>query len=333
LFDLTERIIHGDSVERDEAERIAELSEEHLLLLCHSANRLRRHFRGDAVTCCSIVNAKSGSCPENCAFCAQSAHFTTDAPVYPLLDTGTIIQAAVQAARDGATGFGVVISGPGIADEDELRAIGDALEAIVRRTGLEAHGSLGSLDEEQLRYLKLRGLVCFNHNLETAESFFEQVVSTHTYQDRVETVRAVKRVGIRVCCGGILGMGESPAQRIELAMALRELDVDVVPLNFLHPIPGTPLEHLSPLPPLQILSMIALFRFILPGKEIKIAGGREKNLRDLQSMIFFAGADGIILGNYLTTFGRPAEADLTLLRDLGLSIRPAGYTHSHSKEY
>jgi biotin synthase len=127
-------------------------------------------------------------------------------------------------------------------------------------------------------------------------------------------------------------MGESQAQRIELAMALRELDVDVVPLNFLHPIPGTPLEHLSPLPPLQILSMIALFRFILPGKEIKIAGGREKNLRDLQSMIFFAGADGIILGNYLTTFGRPAEADLNLLRDLGLAIRPAGQSSSGGSE-
>lgn len=323
LFDLAERVIDGHSVNHEEAERIARLSEAHLLLLCHCANRLRGHFQSDAVTVCSIVNAKSGSCPEDCAFCAQSAHYSSEAPVYPLLDTEKIVRTAAQAAQDGATGFGVVISGPGISDDEELHRIGDALEAITRQTGLSAHGSLGALNEGQLRYLKSRGLVCFNHNLETAKSFFDRIVSTHTYQDRVETVRAAKQAGIRICCGGILGLGESPAQRIELAMALRELDVDVVPLNFLHPIPGTPLEHLSPLPPLQILSIIALFRFILSDKEIKVAGGREKNLRDLQGMMFFAGADGIILGNYLTTTGRSAEADRALLRDLGLSIRHA----------
>ncbi|MFH1738871.1 MAG: biotin synthase BioB [bacterium] len=321
LFDLCERILNGHLVEINEAERIAALPQEHLLLLLHSANRLRSHFRGDAVTCCSIVNAKSGSCPEDCAFCSQSAHHNTDISVYPLLDTGQILKAADQASQDGATGFGVVISGPGIQDEDELHRVGGMLEAIARETGLEAHGSLGALDETQLKYLKSRGLVCFNHNLETAESFFGEIVTTHTYQDRVETVRAAKQTGVRVCCGGIFGIGETPAQRIELAMALRDLDVDVIPLNFLHPIPGTPLDHIPPLSPQEILSIIALFRFVLPEKEIKVAGGREKNLRDLQSMIFFAGADGMIIGNYLTTPGRNPEADLAMLKDLGLSIR------------
>lgn len=323
LLDLADRVIEGHRLDQQEAEQVAAISSEHLLLLCHAANRLRGHFRGEYVTCCSIVNAKSGDCPEDCAFCAQSVYSRTCVPAYPLLRKDEIIQAARQAARDGASGFGVVISGAGVADEGELRCIGDALEAVSQQAGLEAHASLGSLDEGQFAYLKSRGLVCFNHNLETAASFFDQVVTTHTYDDRVKTVRAAKRVGIRVCCGGILGMGESFGQRIELAFALRDLDVDVVPLNFLHPIPGTPLGRLKPLQPMEILSIVALFRFILPDKEIKVAGGREKNLRDLQGMIFFAGADGIILGNYLTTPGRPADADLALVRDLGLSVRRA----------
>jgi len=328
LFDLGERIVQGHLMTVAEAEFISSLPPEHLLLLIHTANRVRAHFRGNGVTCCSIVNAKSGSCPEDCAFCAQSALYNTEAPVYPYIGTEKILEAATEAARFGATGLGIVISGEGITDDGELEQVGDALEAITRKAGIEAHGSLGSLEEEQLRYLKSRGMVCFNHNLETARSFFEEVVTTHSFEDRMGTARAVKRAGIRLCCGGILGMGESPAQRIELAMTLRELDVDVVPLNFLIHIPGTPLQGQKSLPALRILSIIALFRLILPTKEIKIAGGREKNLRDMQSMIFPAGADGIIIGNYLTTPGRNPEADLQMLRDLGLSVRKSGQVSS-----
>jgi len=324
LFDLAARVIHGHSINTDEAKRIAQIPHEQLLLLCHTADRLRRHFRGDRVTCCSIVNAKSGNCPEDCAFCSQSVHHNTEIQTYALIETGRIIDAAKQAAEKGASGLGVVISGAGIDSEDELRRIGDAIERIATEAGIEAHGSLGTLDEAQLGYLKSRGMVCFNHNLETAESHFERVVGTHTYQSRVDTVRVAKKAGLRVCCGGILGMGENLEQRIELAMALRDLDVDIVPLNFLNAIPGTPLEDLQPLSPLEILSTIALYGFILPDKEIKVAGGREKNLRDLQSMIFFAGADGIIIGNYLTTLGRPPEVDREMLSDLRLSIRLPG---------
>ncbi len=321
LFDLAVRVIHGHSVDTEEAQRIAHVSDDALLLLCHASNRLRQTFRGDEATCCSIVNAKSGSCSEDCAFCSQSAHHNAEIETYPLIETDRIIEAGKQARADGASGLGIVISGPGIDSEDELHRIGDALERIVHETGLEAHGSLGSLTKEQFKYLKSHGLVCFNHNLETAESYFEQIVGTHSYQSRIDTVRHAKEAGLRVCCGGIFGMGETADQRIELAMKLRELDVDVIPLNFLNPIPGTPLEHVVPLSPFEILKTIALFRFILPEKEIKVAGGREKNLRDFQSMIFFAGADGIIIGNYLTTLGRPASEDREMLKDLRLSIR------------
>jgi biotin synthase len=328
LFDLGERIIRGHCMTMAEAEFISSLPLQHLLLLIHTANRLRVHFCGKAVTCCSIVNAKSGSCPEDCAFCAQSALYNTNAPIYPFIGTEKIVQAAIEAARSGATGLGIVISGEGIMDDDELEQVGDAMEAVTQKAGIEAHGSLGVLEEEQLRYLKSRGMVCFNHNLETARSFFEEVVTTHSFGDRLDTARAVKRAGIRLCCGGILGLGESPAQRIELAMTLRELDVDIVSLNFLHPIPGTPLQGQKSLPPLRILSIIALFRLMLPTREIKITGGRERNLRDLQSMVFAAGADGIIIGNYLTTPGRSPEEDLQMLRDLGLSVRKSGQVSS-----
>ena len=319
LAESARRVLAGGSLEMEDGLRLLETDRDHLLLLFHYADRIRRHFRGDAVRLCSIINAKSGACSEDCSFCAQSAHFPgVNIDIYPLVDLDTMKHAAGLAAEDGATEFGIVTSGWGMKREEDLKAIGDAVEAVKDSGKVNAHASIGIVNEEQLRELKSRGLTCLNHNLETAGSFYGEVCTTHSYQQRVDTVRAAKRVGLEVCCGGIFGLGETGRQRIELALTLRELDVDVVPMNFLHPIPGTPLENRKPMRPLEILKLIAVYRFLLPAKELKLAGGREKNLRGLQSMIFFAGADSMLIGGYLTTAGRDAGTDRIMIDDLEL---------------
>ncbi len=317
LAETAARVLAGESIEKDVAERLTQIKREHLLLLFYYADKIRRQFRGDRVRMCSIINAKSGACSENCAFCAQSAHFK-DAPVqvYPLVETDTIRHAAELAAKDGASEFGIVISGWGIRNDEEMREIGEAIQTVADMNTVGTHASLGIVAEERLRYLKERGLTCLNHNLETSERYYGKICTTHSYAERVETVRAAKRVGLTVCCGAIMGMGEEIEDRLDLAFTLRELNVDVVPMNFLHPIPGTPLENVTPMKPLDILKWIAVYRFIMPGKEIKLAGGREKNLRDLQSMIFFAGADSMLVGGYLTTPGRTGAQDMKMLDDL-----------------
>ena len=317
LNEVAGRVLDGESLDREDARALMAVGRDRLLLLFYHADRIRRQFRPESVRLCSIINAKSGACPEDCSFCAQSAHHGGESvPVYPLVDETAIRKATEKAIEDGASGLGVVISGDCIADKAELEKVGGALRIIGDSGQIEAHGSLGMLNEEQLRYLKRQGLTCFNHNLETAEGFFPNVCTTHRYEDRMETVRAAKRVGLRVCCGGIFGLGESEEHRIDLALTLRDLDVDVVPMNFLHPIPDTPLADREPMRPLEILKTIAVYRFLLPNVELKIAGGREKNLRDLQSMLFFAGADSMLVGGYLTTPGCAAEMDLTMLDDL-----------------
>ena len=328
LAETARRVLSGERLGMEDGIRLLETERDCLLMLFHYADRIRRRYRGDAIRLCSIINARSGACSEDCSFCAQSArHHGADAPVYPLVDLKTIKHAAELASKDGATEFGIVTSGWGVTNEKELDALGDAIETVKDMSEVNAHASLGILNESQLRALKERGLTCLNHNLETAEDYYDKVCTTHSYQDRIDTLRAAKRVGLEVCCGGIFGLGESQRHRIELAVTLRDLEVDVVPMNFLHPIPGTPLEGREPMPPMEILKLIAVYRFMLPDKELKLAGGREKNLRDLQAMALLAGADSLLVGGYLTTPGRAADADLIMLKDLGLSWRetPAAF--------
>lgn len=317
IADCGTRVLAEEQLSREEALCLLQTDRDNMMLLFHFADRIRRRFRGDTARMCGIVNAKSGACSEDCKFCAQSAHFHgTGAPVYPLMDAETIKTAAIQAENDGAVEFGIVISGWGVTREKELKDIGDALEAVGSLGTVSPHASLGIMSEDRLQYLKQRGLTCLNHNLETSENFYSNICTTHSFEDRVSTIQAAKRVGIKICSGGIFGMGESLGDRIDLAFKLRDLDVDVVPMNFLHPIPGTPLAHVEPMKPFEILKTIAVYRFILPKKEIKLAGGRELNLRDLQSMIFFAGADSMLVGNYLTTTGRNSEIDRQMVKDL-----------------
>jgi len=283
------------------------------------ANRTRGKYRGNNVDLCSIINAKSGACPEDCSFCAQSAHSDTGAKVYPLLDKGKILEAVLSSKENGVRRFCIVTSGKKPSDR-ELNEICGFIEAI-RETGLLPCATLGMLDREQLARLKDAGLHRYHHNLETSEAFFSEICTTHTYIDKIKTIEAAKSLGLSVCSGGIFGLGESWQDRIDMAFALRETGVDSVPVNFFTPISGTPLESLGMLNPLEALKIIAIYRLILPDREIRVCGGRPATLRDMNSYIFFAGADGLLAGNYLTTTGRSMRDDLQMIKDLELEIR------------
>ena len=283
------------------------------------ADRLRRRRFGDCVDACSIINARSGNCPEDCAFCAQSVHHGTAVKTYPLLPEDEILKAARAALDRGVRRFCIVTSGRGIGSEAELYAIARSVEGI-RALDMMPCATLGTLDAGQLRTLRDAGLHRYHHNIETSRAYFPKICATHGYDERIETLLAAKELGLSLCSGGIIGMGEAAADRAEMALSLRGLDVDSVPLNFLMPIPGTPLEGAAPIIPLDALKTIALFRFILPDKEIRICGGRRSSLKDLHPMIFHAGASGLLMGDYLTTRGRSFDDDLGMLHDLGLRI-------------
>ncbi|MFO7898322.1 MAG: biotin synthase BioB [Planctomycetota bacterium] len=321
---IVERLLAGgDGVGRDEAlwlPRSAPFDE-----LLFGANRLRRRLCGDVVHLCSVINAKSGACPEDCAFCAQSARYETAADVYPLVAEEQMTSRARAAAGRGADHFGIVTSGESAcANRRDFETICAAAEAIAREGAVEPCVSIGRLEPADLDRLKAAGLRRIHHNLETSERFYPQICTTHSHTDRVATVRNAKAAGLEVCCGGLFGLGETWADRVDLALRLRELGVDSVPINFLQPVPGTPLGSRPLLEPREALRVIALFRFVLPARTIKICGGREVVLRDLQSWMFAAGASGTMVGHYLTTAGRDAADDLRMIADLGLTPKSRG---------
>ncbi|MBE0599037.1 MAG: biotin synthase BioB [Desulfuromonadales bacterium] len=321
MLSLSERVLAGDQLTAEEALAILRARGADLTLLLAGAHRLRQHYFGEQIELCSIINAKSGRCAENCAFCAQSAHHRTTTPVYPLKSLEEILQGARQAEADGSHCYGIVTAGTRVQPGAELERIVEAIRTIRATTAIEPSASLGILDEPTARALAAAGCVTYHHNLETARSFFPQICTTHDYEEDVETVRLARRAGMKVCCGGIFGLGESLPQRVELALTLQELEVDSVPLNFLNPVVGTPLEGKSDLTPLDCIRIIALFRHLLPQRRISVCGGREPNLRDFQSWIFMAGASGTMIGNYLTTSGRDRQADLQMFRDAEVETR------------
>jgi len=321
---LADSVIAGHAVAYDEALRLGDVEGTEFNCLLTEAGRIREHFVGKAVTLCSIINAKSGTCPEDCAFCAQSAHHSTEAPAYPLVDEESMVSCAKSAERHGASCYGIITSGTGIGDREELDRICRTLRRIRDEAGIAPSCSLGIIDDGTARLLRDAGMVTYHHNLETSRSFFPSICSTHDYEQDVETVRAAKRAGLRVCCGGIFGLGESFAQRVEMALTLRELEVDSIPVNFLDPVAGTRLEHADFITPQECLRTIAVYRFILPDRQITVCGGRERNLRELQSWIFLAGASGMMTGNYLTKAGRDPALDRRMVADLGLTIAPCG---------
>jgi len=287
------------------------------LVLAH-ASRVREHFHGKRIQLCAIVNAKSGACSEDCAFCAQSVRHAAGISAYPLLSRKRLTVAARRAQAMGAQRFSIVTSGRGVTARRAFAAICAATQDLSTIDGLQPCASLGILAQSQLEELRAAGLKRYHHNLESAETFFGRICTTHSYADRIQTVRRAQEAGLEVCAGGIIGLGEARRQRVELAVALRDLDVESIPLNFLNPIAGTRLRGRPLLKPLDVLATIAMFRFVLPAKEIRICGGREANLRSLQPLMYLAGANGTMMGNYLTTSGRDSAADIQEIADLGL---------------
>jgi biotin synthase len=320
IAELGRQVIDGEDISREDALWLFELdSTADIFDLLSWANRIREHFKGNKIHLCSIINVKAGGCSENCRFCAQSASYQTDSPRYSLIEREPLETAADEAHSNGVTALGLVAAWRGIDEGPVLDEICSHLNDLKNSGKARPDASLGIIKNQKVAdKLRAAGLECYNHNLESSQRFFPQVCDTHTYEDRVQTIQHLKQAGIKICSGGILGMGETREDRCDLAFALKELGVHVVPINILNPISGTPFGNRPPLPPFEILKSIACFRFILPRQEIKIAGGRTVNLRDLQSLIFFAGASALMVGNYLTTLNQPVEKDLQMIRDLGL---------------
>jgi len=317
---LVEQVLAGEPPSPAQGLAILTARGAHLTAYLSGAHYLKEQAFGKRVALCSIINAKSGRCAENCAFCAQSVHYHTAAPVYPLKSREEIVAGAISAQAEGSHCFGIVTSGSRLEAGPELESVLAAIREIRALCTIAPSASLGILDEPTARRLAEAGCVTYHHNLETARSFFPQICTTHDYEEDVATVRLAKAVGMHVCCGGIFGLGETLEQRIELAETLRDLAVDSVPLNFLNPIAGTPLAGRRDLRPMDCLRTIALFRYYLPATPISVCGGREPNLREFQSWMFMAGASGTMVGNYLTTTGRDRDTDLQMLADAEVEI-------------
>lgn len=284
------------------------------------ARKVTLKYKGDGVFLRSIISAQTGNCPEDCSFCSQSAHFDTDVEAHPLMAVEKILLAARQAEKMGAMDFCIVISAKGPTPRIFKKVL-EAVDMLVEKTNLKVGCSLGELTEEQADTLANHGVWRYNHNIETCRSHFPNICTTHAYDDRLQTAKYVKKAGMHLCSGGILGMGESIRQRVEFAYEIRDLNPTWVPINFLNPRPGTPFECYEKISPFDAVKMISIYRLVLPDKIIMTAGGREVTLRDLQAMGLVAGANAMILGNYLTTPGRSPEEDLKMLDDLQMPVR------------
>jgi biotin synthase len=318
---IREASLSGTGINTEDALTVLGIPQGEIWRLLEVSETVRRRFKGDQIRLCSIVNAKSGHCSEDCAFCSQSSRSKASIEKYPLMEEEEIVMAARDAKRRGAREFSIVTSGLSMRSGRDLDRVGNAIARIRTEMGLETCVSLGALSAENISFLLSRGLRSVHHNLETGRRFFPSICTTHDYEEDIRAVREAKTAGAWVCCGGIFGIGETAEDRVELAMTLRELDVDSIPVNFLNPIEGTPLQGKFELTPFCCLKIIVMLRLCHPSREIIVCGGRAVNLRDLQGLIFAAGASGMMIGNYLTTPGRPAEDDLQMIEDLGLGVR------------
>ena len=299
---------------------VFELSGAPLMELFSLSLELKEKYTGNKVNFCSIVSAKTGICSEDCSFCGQSAvagKKEKKIKVNALMPVSEIVESAKIAKNNGANEFSIVTSGTKVSDRTELEIIGNAVKSIKNEVGITPCASLGLMEYEHLLFLKECGLEIFHHNIETNRGYFPKICSTHSFADNIETVKSAKKAGLKVCSGVIIGMGESRLDRIKMAKEIKELDVDNIPVNFLNPIKGTPLENTEPLTPMECIKTLAIFRIVNPKKNILAQGGREHNLRQLQPLALMAGANGFLLGNYLLTAGRNPELDLELINDLG----------------
>ncbi|MFT3715412.1 MAG: biotin synthase BioB [Gordonia sp. (in: high G+C Gram-positive bacteria)] len=313
----------GEALDRDQILQVLTLPDDRLTELLQLAHDVRMRWCGPEVEVEGIISLKTGGCPEDCHFCSQSGLFAS--PVRSAwIDIPSLVEAAKQTAKTGATEFCIVaaVRGP---DKRLMSQVAAGIEAIRNEVDIQIACSLGMLTQEQVDELAAMGVHRYNHNLETARSHFPNVVTTHTYEERWDTLSMVRDAGMEVCCGGILGMGETVEQRAEFAAELAELNPDEVPLNFLNPRPGTPFGDLDVLPASEALKAVAAFRLALPRTILRFAGGREITLGDLGAQQgILGGINAVIVGNYLTTLGRPAESDLDLLADLEMPIKALG---------
>lgn len=317
---LGRRVLEGGELTRAEALWLLhrEGGAERFELLAW-ANRVRERYKGNRVHLCSILNAKAGGCPEDCKFCAQSAFYQTPAPRYGFVDPEPVRRAAEEARQNGVVALGLVAAWRGLEEGPMLDEVCARFRELRALGQVRPDASLGIIRSQRVAdRLAEAGVACYNHNLETSRRFFPQQCSTHTYDDRLQTIRHLKHAGIKICSGGIIGLGETLEDRVDLMFALKEIQPDFVPVNFLNPIPGTPFADRPTVPPWEALQTLAVFRLVLPRQEIMVAGGRTVTLRDLQSLIFMAGASALMVGNYLTTLNQPVEKDLQMIRDLGL---------------
>ncbi|MCO4768520.1 MAG: biotin synthase BioB [Deltaproteobacteria bacterium] len=322
---VCDRVLAGGHATPDEAARMLTAEGADTFDLFAGANRIREAFQGADIHLCSIVNAKSGRCSEDCGFCSQSAHFPSPIPEYKLVDTEEVVRHAEAAKARGSQALGIVAAWKGLKKGKQLDAVLERIEAVAAVEGVNADASLGLIDDPEIPVmLKNAGLVTYNHNLETSRNFFEEVCETHSYDDRVQTLTLLKNAGVHTCSGGIFGMGETRQDRVDLAFELRALDVDVIPMNFLNPMEGTPMADRPLLPPMECLRTVSMFRFVNPTKEIMLAGGREVNLRDLQPLMYVAGASASMAGHYLTSGGRETSSDWRMIRDLEMDYVPPG---------
>jgi biotin synthase len=315
---LADRVLAGDPVTPDEALAILQSDDDELLDVLQASFKIRKHYFGKKVKLNMIINVKSGMCPEDCGYCSQSIVSTAPIEKYQLLDRDTIIAGAQEALQRKAGTYCIVASGRRPSNR-EIDQIIEAVKEIRQTTPLKICCCLGFLNEEHAHRLADAGVQRYNHNLNTSPENYGNITGTHTYQDRVDTVMKAKEAGISPCSGAIFGMGETDQEAVQIAFSLKELDADSIPCNFLNPIPGTPLAGKKELTPRKCLKLLAMMRFVNPSKEIRISGGREVNLRQLQALGFYP-ANAIFVGDYLTTKGQTPLEDWQLIEDLGFEI-------------
>ena len=316
--EMASRVLQGEQITESEAIQILESPDDELLDLLSATFRIRKHYFGKSVQLYLLMNAKSGLCPEDCSYCSQSKVATSDIPKYNLLNPQKLLDGAKVAHESGSKTYCIVISARG-PSESEMKAVTSIVPQIKEKYDLDICACLGLLTPEQANELKECGVNRVNHNVNTGPEFYEKICSTHTYQDRIETLKAVRSAGMELCSGGIVGMGEQQQDVVQMATELRDLGVESIPVNFLNSIEGTPLEKSDQLTPRYCLKVLAMFRMVNPDREIRIAGGRELHLGSMQCLGLYA-ANSIFVGDYLTTAGQEPTADYKMIEEMGFEI-------------
>jgi len=323
INDLRLKVLEGKKISREDALWLLQREAQNdLLELTRCAGEITKHFHGRQAELCSIINAKSGLCAEDCSFCAQSVRFKTNVNRYPLMDSAIICEKAKQARMRGSHEFCVVTSGASLT-EREFDELLDIVSAVRSQVPIQLDVSVGFLSFERAERLKKAGVTRVNHNVQTSPQFYSRIAATHSYHDRLATLNALEHAGLEICCGVILGLGETPADRIDAALDIRKFRPACVPINLLDARRGTPLAQSSPLDPMEIIKTIAVYRFMLPETNLRLAGGRQVQLGPFQKQALEAGINGLIMGEYLTTKGNPVSEDFALLAEAGFKHESA----------